>query len=323
MAFTVHMACFRPLIYFIFIYLIFGLNTYTCSTNTGTMTTNAICVYDFTCFSIDDKENIFTWLRTHTKKWCFQLESCPTTGHHHFQGRFSLKTKRRLHNVVELLTNDQLQFHLTPTSIENHTNMFYVMKNETRIDGPWADSDLAIPRHLRDTPTWYPWQQSIIDSINVYDDRVVDVVIDTTGNIGKSYMCSWLGVRGLARRVPIQRESRDIARMVMNCPKTKCYFIDLPRATATNNIHTMYTAVEEIKNGYAYDDRYHFREEYFEPPRVWIFTNEVPPGHLLSRDRWRLWRVGADRTLKTLASIDEAPPVEAQARLPLTLNIIR
>jgi len=286
------------------------------------MTQNAICVYDFTCFQIEYFAIIREWLNEYCKKWCFQHEACPTTGREHYQERFSLKIKRRLQNVRELLCAEyDIVFHLTPTSTENHGNMFYVMKLESRIMGPWTDRDLSIPRHLRDEPTWYPWQRSVIESISVYDDRVVDVVIDTNGNIGKSYMCSWLGVRGLARRVPIQRESRDIARMVMNCPKVPCYFIDLPRASCHSNINTMYTAVEEIKNGYCYDDRYKFTEEYFDPPRVWIFTNEVPPGHLLSRDRWRLWSVGTDRTLRPFGLPTEVINGPVPLGTPMTLVV--
>lgn len=255
-------------------------------------TNNAICCYDFTSWCADqDFDELQSFLKEYTKKWSFQKERAPTTGREHWQGRFSLKLKLRLLTLGSLLQTSNISAHCTPTSNENRDNMFYVTKAETRIDGPWSDLDLHIPRNLRGERQWWHWQQQVINSAEIYDDRVVDVIVDLHGNIGKTYLTAWMGVRKLARRITIQREARDVARAVMCGHKCPLYFIDLPRATSHQNQYTMYAAVEEIKNGYAYDDRYKFKEEYFDPPRVWVFTNTVPDKKLLSIDRWRIWQV--------------------------------
>lgn len=286
-------------------------------------TQNAICCYDFTSWCDDqDFDELITFLKDYTKKWTFQKELAPTTGREHWQGRFSLKLKLRLLTLGSLLQTENISAHCTPTSNENRDNMFYVIKLNTRIDGPWSDLDLNIPRNLRGNINWWPWQQTVIDSAAIYDDRVVDVIINTSGNIGKSLLSSWLGVRKMARRITVQREPRDVARSVMCGDKLPLYFIDLPRATSHQNQHTMYAAIEEIKNGYAYDDRYKFKEEYFDPPRVWVFTNTAPDKNLLSADRWRLWQINF--ATKELEPYRESPSVEDNFVVPpapLPVNI--
>lgn len=302
---------------------------------------NPCCVYDFTvplgavtgCTGSDlrtcitnKKNNIITFLKAHTKKWCFQLEQ-GESGYKHFQCRASFKIKKRLENVVSMIKESGLKGgHVSITSTENHTNMFYVHKDETRIDGPWADSDPVIPREYQDTPVWKPFQQTIIDWIDVYDGRCIDLIVDTKGNRGKSFLASYLSCHGRARKVPLQKEARDITRMIMNCPKVPMYFIDLPRSTHGNNLKTTYTAVESIKDGYAYDDRYHFKEEYFDRPRVVIFTNDYPPLYLLSIDRWRFWNIDAKDELisvptEHVAQMQQNKEVKKLPSIPVHLPI--
>lgn len=293
---------------------------------------NAVCVYDFTAAADKNtKESIIDWLEKYTKKWSFQLEK-GEGDYTHFQGRFSLKIKLRPQQVHVLARDNDFVTHMTTTSTENHKNDFYTTKEETRIEGPWSDiqnaRDKMVPSHLKDEPKWWPWQQQVLDSIKIKDNRTVDVVVDdglgTTqdngGKMGKSTLSLWLGCRGLARRVPIQKEARDISRMVMCCDVTPIYFIDLPRGTSHTCQNAMYSAIEEIKNGYAYDDRYSFKEKYFDPPRVWVFTNSMPDMSLLSKDRWRIWKY--NKQTKTLYQIPEGTIFPQDVKTKTTLKLV-
>lgn len=123
-----------------------------------------VCVWDFTWFpayvskaemdgtdwevGLDDNEagrkEIEDFLKEHCKKWCYQLE-LSASGRYHYQGRFSLKSKTRLTGLVKLWKGA----HFSVTSNENRTNNFYVEKTETRIDGPWKDSDKKKPLQCR------------------------------------------------------------------------------------------------------------------------------------------------------------------------------
>ena len=98
------------------------------------MTNNAICVYDFTASKDKtDFEVLKNLLITHCKKWVFQLEKGEETGYEHYQGRFSLKIKKRLNECIKLFGG--LPWKLSATSSENSDNDFYVTKEDARIVG--------------------------------------------------------------------------------------------------------------------------------------------------------------------------------------------
>lgn len=261
------------------------------------MSDSAITTWDFTLSKeYSNFEEIKKILVTKSRAWCFQLESGEETGYEHFQGRFILKERLRLTGVKKFWPKET---HLSPTSNENRNNMFYVQKENTRIDGPWSDEDIEIPKWLQVAPDWYPYQRSILRKIkDEANTRVVNVLVDTEGNNGKSFLSLYLAVRKLARRLPMLNDARDMSRMILDSPKSNCYFIDLPRATDKKFMHNFIAAMEELKNGYAFDDRYSFREEFFNPPHIWIFTNaEIDPS-LLSKGRWKLWYLDDNLKLK-------------------------
>ena len=68
-------------------------------------------------------------------------------------------------------------------------------------------------------------------------------------------------------------------------------FVDMPRAMGKEKLGGLYTAIEEIKGGYVYDERNHFVEWWYDSPRVWVFTNQKPDFSYLSKDRWCLWEI--------------------------------
>lgn len=188
--------------------------------------TSPICVYDFTLpnrYEIDELKKL---LRKNCKKWCVQLER-GESGYEHYQGRISLKMKKRLKQCKELFFND---IHLSPTSNENKKNMFYVMKDDTRIDGPWKDDDeeIYIPRQIREIEKLYPWQQHIVDNYDIWDTRSINIVIDKKGNNGKSILVSYMRAHKLAFAIPYCNDFRDILRMIMDVPTRRCYLIDMP-----------------------------------------------------------------------------------------------
>jgi hypothetical protein len=250
--------------------------------------TKVLAVYDFTSYNID-LVTTKSLLKQYCKKWVFQLEECPTTKKNHYQGRFSLKVRERISGVRIKFPG----FHISITSNESTKNDFYVTKEDTRIDGPWKDDDeeIYIPRQVRNIVELHPWQQKIINNSLRFNTRSINVLLDTSGNIGKSTFTTYCGVYKLGRKVPYCDDFRDIMRMVMDTPTSKLYIFDIPRAIKKEKLVQFYAGIEEIKNGYAFDDRYKFREKYFDCPSVWVFTNVIPDVNLFSGDRWKLWEV--------------------------------
>lgn len=253
--------------------------------------TNQIFVYDFTLGDeFADFESLKEWLKEHCKKWTFQLECGEETGWVHWQGRFSLKAKTRLATLKDRMPWPEV--HLSPTSKCNQGNMFYVSKEDTRLDGPWMDTDkeIFIPDHLV-INEFYPWEISIMEIMAEKPGRFVHAIICETGNKGKSTFVGNMCCRYLAQSIPFCNDYRDIMRMVMGLDKLGTYFIDMPRAIGKEKIRQFFAGVESIKDGYAYDDRYSFRQERFQQPHVFVFTNTWPDLTLLSADRWRFWSI--------------------------------
>lgn len=252
------------------------------------MSRNPICIWDFTWFNLHDENQCISIIEKFCKHWCFQEEKCPTTGTLHMQGRISLKEKSR-----NPWWGAGLDIKFSITSIVNFDNTFYVTKEESRVRGPWTDRDekIYIPRDVREITSLYPWQESLRQIALTYEKRKVNIVYDPTGNSGKSTFTRIAMVYKWGRKIPFANDYKDIMRMVMDMPESKCYMFDLPRAISKDKLYQFYGAIEEIKGGYAFDDRYHFKERFFDPPAVIVFTNVMPEQRLLSSDRWIVWTI--------------------------------
>lgn len=259
-----------------------------------------VCVWDFTLKLTNEEENaqhILNMVHNHCKKWSYQIEQ-GETGYVHWQGRVSFKEKLRKEQILRLWPGD---FHWTITSRENRDNMFYVTKETGRIKGPWKDTDAPppyIPRQVRGI-TLRPWQQYIIDDANVWNTRHINIILDVMGGHGKSTIKTYTRAHQLGRFIPFVNDYKDLMRIVMDCKKEKLYIIDIPRAIQKDKLYQFYAGLETLKDGYAYDDRYHFKDECFDCPNIWVFTNRLPDPSLLSRDRWRIWTIEEDHLQET------------------------
>ncbi|AXH76322.1 MAG: replication protein [Circoviridae sp.] len=250
---------------------------------------NAVCGYDFTisCKICDDKDKVIRYLNKVAKKWTFQQEK-GANGYLHFQGRLSLKVKKRL---TEIKT--EFPIHFSITSSYNAGNDFYVTKDDTRVEGPWSNTDevIYIPRQIREIEELRPWQKTVINSLSVWDTRSVNMIYCSEGNIGKSILVGWCRAHKVARALPPVNDHKDIMRMVCDLPTSRSYLIDMPRSMNKDRLYGFYSGVETIKDGYAYDDRYSFTEKVFDCPNIWIFSNTLPDETMLSNDRWKIWCV--------------------------------
>ncbi len=257
------------------------------------------CVWDFTlsCKEIELGELTQT-VKRHGKKWSFQKEEGGDTGYEHYQGRISLKNKQRLGGVRKILP----KAHWSPTSKANRDNNFYVTKDDTRIAGPWMDQltidENYVPRQIRQIKALRPWQQTVLDMSQVWNERFIDVLVDIKGNSGKSTLMGWMEIHTGAKLIPPVNNAKDLARMSYCIGVARTYMVDMPRAMNKEHLGSFYSSIEYLKNGRAYDDRYNFRHRFFDCPNIWIFTNKCPDVNMLSRDRWRLWKIEYDQLVR-------------------------
>ncbi len=200
-----------------------------------------------------------------------------------------MKIRARLGGMKKLFP----KAHLTKTSNANRDNAFYVTKDETRVEGPWTDKDekIYVTRQVKEIEELLPWQRSVIELSKQWDTRHVDFIVDTEGKIGKSVLVGYMQCHKLCRRLLVVRNYQDMMQAVCSMPTAKVYTMDMPRAMSKNGLSDLMSAIETIKDGYAADLRYKFREKNFDCPNIWIFTNKVPPKWMLTEDRWRLWKV--------------------------------
>lgn len=242
--------------------------------------------------------------------YAFQGETGAQTGYRHWQGRLSFNEKIRRTGA---LGKWQAKFgwapnYLQPTASPTARSLgigFYVHKNDTYDGkGRWSDSD----DHEEYVPVQHrvelrPWQRTVIESAEIRDDRVIDVIIDPIGGIGKSVLAGVARNRGF-HGIPSCGDAERLIATVCNilCAtrdrKPGLFILDLPRSSNKTKLHAFMHAIETIKNGWVYDTRYQYKQWMFDAPRVWIMSNSRLPSDYMSNDRWRLWEVENDELIR-------------------------
>lgn len=293
------------------------------------------------------KRNMIKFLTKYCKKWCFQLEQT-LNGYTHWQGRLSLTKKNNKKFIVEMMAKFDITEpnYMEPTAEEKHRkgSMFYVMKEESRIEGPFTDAnwqndindnDIDFDSKFNDPNVFVPYTLDNIRYDNLFpfqkyicqsslkcnrDPRKIDLIIDDGygrlnskgGNIGKSTVASYLRIGGHAIDMPA---CNDFDRLVFTlCDilqgrhnhDPKIILFDLPRALTKNKLHGFICAFEQIKKGYLYDTRNKYSDWEIHPPRIWVFCNEMIDLSLLSSDRWNLWFVDDNKELFALTNLDSS-----------------
>lgn len=150
------------------------------------------------------------------------------------------------------------------------------------------------------------WQGMAVALLKETDERSVHVLYDPVGNIGKTYLAKYCQVNHIAQYVPPMQDAQDFMAFAMAKP-AKAYIFDMPRSESVKQRKGMWSAIEQIKNGYLYDKRYSFRDMWIEPPQILVICNELPDVESLSRDRWHFYRVGL------FDELDEYEPFGATA----------
>lgn len=263
------------------------------------MAEHACCVWDFTMPALTiDVDEVKAWCNRYCKSWVFQIEhgeikdvpNDEVNCYIHYQGRVSLKLKSRM-------PPDGLwTAHWSPTSSANRDNDFYVTKEEGRMEGPWSDEDpeaIPMPRQykFKTGEGYLNWQKDVLAINKKWDPRCINVIVDAKGNTGKTFLAMRGTVLGEARFLVYMSDYRDIMRTIMDTKKVRTYYMNISRALGRKNHADVYGALESIKDGYAYDDRYKYREAFFDSPNIWVFCNAMPDQEYLSKDRWKFWSI--------------------------------
>jgi len=273
---------------------------------------SAVVGYDFTISfeKFPDRNDLMRNLCQWFKKWVFQKEE-GAGGFVHWQGRGSLIKARRLKELVGQANADFPGVHWSVTSSAVHQGQSfnYVMKADSRVEGPWDERDYVEPPPLTRQligfmkQTMYPWQEQLQEMVKEEDDRSIKLIVDTHGNSGKSIFAEFLEYNGDAWEMPPFRLMEDIMQCCMCTRTQKCYLIDMPRAMKKDKLCEFYSGLEALKNGVCYDKRYAFKKRRFDRPQIVVFTNNTPQWSFMTKDRWEVYVMNEDRTL-TLSNLE-------------------
>lgn len=203
------------------------------------------------------------------------------SGYEHFQGRVVFK-KPTAFNTARLFF---AQWNVTTHISETHTHDFNYVEKEGNFFRSWEG---ALRKYSAIAPLY--WQQAVIAQLKNQNDREVMVVIDEKGNTGKSTFAKMMEARHEMKYVPPFDNAQDYMAMCMARP-SKGYIIDIPRSESVHQRNGLWSAVEQIKNGYLYDKRNKFHDMWIEPPKILVFANEEPPYEALSQDRWQVFEI--------------------------------
>lgn len=218
----------------------------------------SVYLWDFTLAdSTNVRGDIFEFMRKECTRWCFQKEQ-GESGYIHYQCRAGLKKRARLNGLLIKMREYGLKVAkkaVSPTSkavaTDDYATFSYVMKDDTRVDGPWDDKQ---DRKFKTKKVAYidanglkPWQQTVVDMARVWTLRDINILIDRQGNLGKSAFTDWCEFYDHGYGVDMQKNVDEMKHEVYSNPHHKCYFVDMEKAWDKKSQREFWVFIESLK----------------------------------------------------------------------------
>ena len=244
------------------------------------------------------------------KNYVFQLEKGEVMQKPHYQGRFTLKTKRvktsllimfrdayRHKEISEAEAHEWLDSLTIRPEQDAQASEKYASKDETRIGGPWSypqiyrgqDLFLNLPLDPR-----FRWQEELKRKWEFgMDSRSIYYIYDPAGNTGKSTFIKKFIWENADEAVILGTTFNQIAltSALIGLGPRKFYLADFPR-TANKEVGSLLAVCEGLKNGMLVSSFYGKNNTLMMmPPLVCIFSNELPDWSYLSKDRWKVFEI--------------------------------
>lgn len=194
----------------------------------------------------------------------------------HIQARLSLKKKTRFTAMKKLFPRAHLEKGWSRTG-----GFTYCMKREGRIDGPWS---FNVPEEVKIIDTLKDWQ---IDVMKIFDTppdpRKIHWFWEEQGGTGKTVLCKYIVHEKNA--IYVAGSAKDICYAVGNWKNKQdlIVLLDIPRVSME---YVSYQALENVKNGIFFMNKYESKMIMMNNPYVIVFANMPPDTSKLSQDRW-------------------------------------
>lgn len=218
------------------------------------------------------------------EKYVYQKER-GEQGTEHLQGYIELTNARTFASMKKSLPTAHIEI-----CKNSKASILYCQKEETRIEGPWGPLVIKTIKDPLKGINLKDWQKEIIDLIKTEpDDRSIYWYWDEEGGKGKTSLAKSLCINNPDEILYTGGKANDIKYAVksfIDSGKTlKVCIFDFTRSVEN---FISYEAIEAIKNGIFFNNKYESGMCIFNPPHIIIFSNFEPDTEKLSSDRWNL-----------------------------------
>lgn len=254
------------------------------------------------------------------KQWIFQLER-GAEGRLHYQAYFKLATKKRLRQVIKMVHEDLEGAHVSEgCSAGDKALSTYCMKEDTRVQGPWADKPIPRPLpncdplgsydpmtdpdviRVRDHPR--PFQEELTKMCLKWpaDGRKVIWVFDKEGESGKNDWLNFMEAHHGAKFLTFATSKDLMDNIYKDIQKReqtrRIYIINLPRSKPKDQaMEDMFNVIEMLKDGRVFNTKGMTGGDLkMHKPHVVVLSNWLPErtdsdDGPLSKSRWALFRI--------------------------------
>lgn len=250
------------------------------------------------CFTVNNPPGTFdTDFKDKEGEWIYQWEEGENKTIH-IQGFIRFKNARHFNAVKTLIGHNA---HIEKCR-HVQASIEYCQKQDTRIKGPFSKG-IAIIRPLRsplENKELRPFQRVICNMIDQEpDDRSIVWICDPEGKGGKTTLAKHLCINHPHETLFVQGKTNDIKHAMVDFIKkhgsVKTCIFGFPR---TYEEFVSYDAIESIKDGIFFSGKYESSMVMYNPPHVFIFANFLPDTTKLSQDRWVIYTLEHDHSLK-------------------------
>lgn len=240
-------------------------------------------------YNADIEKFLEDTLKSNCEKWFINKE-IGKEGTPHLQFCMYFKNARTFESVRKKFKGAHIEI------AENwHAVKQYCKKTETAISHTSSEIEKFKPKDPLNGKIMKPWQSEIITLCEEEpDDRSIYWYYDATGGCGKTTLAKHLCLKYPEEVLYAGGKSNDIKYGITSFIYNKkgerirnlrVVIFDYTRSTES---FVSYQAIEEVKNGIFYNNKYESRMVIFNPPHVIIFSNFAPDTTKLSEDRWNI-----------------------------------
>lgn len=218
------------------------------------------------------------------KNYCFQEET-GEKGTPHLQGYIEFQVK---HRPKEIFINKRIKWLgcKKPKAAAEYCQKPYTRTGQTYTNMKFKKPLKGIITQL------HGWQQQVEAIVREEpDDRTIHWYWEPTGNVGKSALCKYLAVHYDA--LCVSGRGGDVKYAVMKYIEDKGYdpeiiLYDIPRF---NQDYINFEALESIKNGLFFSNKYESKQIIMNCPHIICFSNQPPDISMMSKDRWNIVKI--------------------------------